>query len=123
MLNTIIERGLDSGKMNSSIDKLNSLTVYQKGIMIISKCQAGVSSGCYSRSSMASSGSHFSLIPLLSSDRSSKAVFAYLFCYSALSVLHRTYCKNTLLKSLMPYNLNFLQYNLNPARSFYHFEL
>jgi len=37
MLNTIIESGLDLGKMNSSIDKLNSLTVYHKVIMILLK--------------------------------------------------------------------------------------
>ena len=41
--------------------------------MILLKCHAGVTSGCCSRSSMASSGLHFRLIPLLSSDRSSKA--------------------------------------------------
>ena len=45
MLNKLIERGLDSGMMNSSIEKLLSLTVYQKEIMILLKCHAGVTSG------------------------------------------------------------------------------
>ena len=41
--------------------------------MALLKCHAGVTSECCSRSSMASSGSHFKLMPLLSSERSSKA--------------------------------------------------
>jgi hypothetical protein len=41
--------------------------------MILLKWYAGVTSGCCSRSSMARSGSHFRLIPLASSERSSKA--------------------------------------------------
>ena len=41
--------------------------------MSLLKCQAGLTSGCCSLSSMASSGLHFRLIPLLSSERSSRA--------------------------------------------------
>jgi hypothetical protein len=48
--------------------------------MSLLKCQAGVTSGCSSRSSMARSGSLFRVRSLLSSDRSG-AVFTDLFYF------------------------------------------
>lgn len=42
-----------------------SSTVYQKMIMILLKCHAGVTSGYCSRNSMAFYGSHLRLIPRL----------------------------------------------------------
>ena len=55
--------------------------------MTLLKCHAGVTSECCSSSSMASSWSHFRLIPLLSSDRSSNAnIFPATLKTSAVSL-------------------------------------